>query len=353
VACFVGSAWAFILPAHFVLAALAIVGIGSVWIIHGIRSIATTGHLPTIGPVWRRAYVAAGTAIVLSAAWGLLTGHGFVTGLDAPSVSPFNDFWREAVATTILGAGVFLAIGIAWFMVGRERPTEANLYLGTTGLVLTGTLVWGARLGDLNTIHLFFGGIAFATPVAAVAVWSVLQRLSKTGHERSAAAVIVLSGVQLVLGVAVSLLVLQGFGPPPNTTVPVRFLAEIESLPSDAKLAYACRPFEESSFWNPRLLGLEAHTGRRIVPMCFEAETLGVLTGGQLSSAVPSTAFGWAPQAALYPDADARPSSASVAAFLKANRIDYIFADGMHRNTLAPDAVPIVAIGDSEFLRLR
>jgi hypothetical protein len=267
-------------------------------------------------------------------------------------VSPFNEFWREAVATTILGAGVFLAIGIAWFMVGRERPTEANLYLGTTGLVLTGTLVWGARLGDLNAIHLFFGGMAFATPVASVAVWSVLQRLRETGHERSAAAVIVLTGVQLVLGVAVSLLVLQGFGPRPYTAVSVRFLAEIESLPSDAKLAYSCRPFEESSFWNPRLLGLEAHTGRRIVPMCFEAETLGVLTGGQLSSAVTSTAFRWAPQAALYPDADARPSSASVAAFLKANRIDYIYADRTHPNTLAPDGVPIVTVGDAELLRL-
>ena len=41
------------------------------------------------------------------------------------------------------------------------------------------------------------------------------------------------------------------------------------------KLAYACLPAEEVAFWDAQLLGLDAHTGRRVVPMCFEAETFG------------------------------------------------------------------------------
>jgi hypothetical protein len=68
---------------------------------------------------------------------------------------------------------------------------------------------------------------------------------------------------------------LRAFGPQEHAPVPVAILGEIRNLPPDAKLAYACRPFEETAFWDARLLGLDAHTGRRIVPMCFQAEVLG------------------------------------------------------------------------------
>ena len=46
-------------------------------------------------------------------------------------------------------------------------------------------------------------------------------------------------------------------------------------------------------------------------------------------------------------DRRARPSPANVAAFLKANGIDYIYADAVHPNTLVPDAVPIATIGET------
>ena len=74
--------------------------------------------------------------------------------------------------------------------------------------------------------------------------------------------------------------------------------------------------------------------------MCFEADFFGQLVGGQKSADIANPLFQWAPQRALYPDANARPSPASVAAFLKANGIDYIYADTMHPNTLVPDARP-------------
>jgi hypothetical protein len=246
-----------------------------------------------------------------------------------------------------------LAIAVAWFMARREKPMEAGLYMGTATILLAGTLVWGARLNDFNTIPLFFGGIAgFATPVAAVAVWSLWLRLRDTGHERVATAVLVLCGTQLVLGVALSIVRLEVFGPGAYPAVAVPLLAEIRRLPSDAKLAYACQPFEESTFWNARLLALDAHTGRRVVPMCFESEILGVLTGGRLSEGAASAVYEWAPQRELYPGPDAQPTSASVASFLEDNGIDYIYADATHPNTLVPEAIPIEVDGLAQVLRI-
>ena len=54
----------------------------------------------------------------------------------------------------------------------------------------------------------------------------------------------------------------------------------------------------------------------------------------------------------LYPDSSAQPTPASVAEFLKANGIDYIYADAMHPNTLVPDAIPISTSGDTQVLQI-
>ena len=47
---FVGSAAAFILPAHVVIALLALVGVGSVWAIRIVRSLLATHRLPAVSP---------------------------------------------------------------------------------------------------------------------------------------------------------------------------------------------------------------------------------------------------------------------------------------------------------------
>ena len=129
-------------------------------------------------------------------------------------------------------------------------------------------------------------------------------------------------------------------------------LAAIRSLPSDAKVAYACRPLEEVAFWAAQLVAIDAHTGRRMVPMCFQADLEGVTTGAQISADVASPLFQWAPQRTLYPDSSAHPSSASVATFLKDNGIDYIYADALHPNSLVPDAIPIATEGANQVLRV-
>ena len=87
--------------------------------------------------------------------------------------------------------------------------------------------------------------------------------------------------------------------------------------------------------------------------MCFESDFFGQLVGGQKSADSANPLFAWAPQRALYPDATSQPTPASVAAFLKANGIDYIYADAMHPNTLVPDAVPVMSSGPVQVLQLR
>ena len=147
----------------------------------------------------------------------------------------------------------------------------------------------------------------FATPVAVAAVWLLLAHLRATRHPRLAVGVIVLCAIQLELGVVVGLARIQGGAADPTEPVPVSLLRVIEQLPADAKLAYACRPFEEVSFVNSKLLSIDAHTGRRVVPMCFQADTIGPFYGAEPSSQVPDAGFAFAPQAALYPDCDGPP----------------------------------------------
>jgi len=126
------------------------------------------------------------------------------------------------VATIVICSGACLAIVIAWFMVRKEGTIESGLYLGTTALLVAGTLVWGARLGDFNTFHLFYGGLAvFGTPVAAVAVWSIWRRLRATGHVRLAIAVLVLCGTQLEFGALFGIGRLGLFGPGDHAPVPL------------------------------------------------------------------------------------------------------------------------------------
>jgi hypothetical protein len=202
--------------------------------------------------------------------------------------------------------------------------------------------------------YLFFAGIAvLATPVAVLAVMIVWERLRSTKHTRWAAAVVVVFAIQLEIGVFGAVLRLQHFGPPAaETPIPVNMLEVIRQLPPGGKLAYSCRPLDESGFGVPQLVSIDAHTRHRVVPMCFEAELLSTLIGAKPSDQVENRFFPSAPQRAIYPDAEARPSSSAVANFLKAHGVEYIFADTRHPNTLVDNAIPMAVSGDAMVLRI-
>ena len=163
--------------------------------------------------------------------------------------------------------------------------------------------------------------------------------------------VIVLCFFQLSLGLLIGLTRLQG-QPTPYEPVPVGLLQAIERLPPDAKLAYSCQTFEEISFVNSKLLGIDAHTDRRIVPLCFQADVNGPLLGAEPSTQVPDAGFAVAPQSTLYPDSTAHPSPDAVAAFMKSRAIEYIYVDARHPNALVEDAIPVTQSGRFEVLRL-
>jgi hypothetical protein len=351
---FAGSAGALILPAHVVIAFLALVGVGSAWAIRIARSLLTTRRLPIVSPIWRRTIIATVIALGATVAWGVLTGHGLGGSAVSPIVTPFNAFWGVSVAAVYLGAGVLLAIPLAWVLAHRDTPAIADIYGGTMVLLIIGAIVWGARLGDFNMFHVFFGGVALiATPVAAVAAYSIWARLRKTRRLRLSVGVVALCLIQLGVGAVHGLLRLEQFGPSEDSQpITVSVLQAIRQLPPNAKLAYACRPFEEISFADASLLSIDAHTGRRVVPMCFEAEFFGTLLGAQRSVQTPNASFASAPQRLLYPDAAANPSSPAVAAFLREHGIDYIYADAAHPNSLVANAVILIRSGASEVLRL-
>jgi hypothetical protein len=366
---FVGCAIAVILPAHLAVAFIALLGVGSVWAIRVFRSLTAQGRWLPISSGWRRTVVIAGVILLMTVAWGMLTGHGLGNAVASSNVSAFNRSWAEPVAITFLGAGVLLASALAWPLVRKEAPVQAELYVGTGAIVVGGAIAWGARLSDFTTSYLFFGGIAlFATPAAATAARTLWERLRKSRLRGAAPLLVTMCVVQIVSGVLTAIDRLQQFGPhsyvevvgplgdprsvPILPPISVGLLDEIRRLPTNAKLAYSCEPFDEVGFGDPRLLSIDAHTARRVIPMCFEAEILTSLIGAERSLEVPNAFFQFAPQRRLYPDAAARPSAASIAAFLKANGIDYIYADALHPNTLLADAVPVAAIGGATVLRV-
>ena len=220
-------------------------------------------------------------------------------------------------------------------------------------LLLVGALAWGARLGDFNMFHVFFGGIAvFAMPAAAIAALDLWERARDKGRGGLAVAILILITIQLEIGVVAGVFRLYKFGPNDYEPIPIALLEAINRLPSGAKLAYSCQPSEEISVWESRLISVDAHTGRRMIPMCFQSEFFGALTGTAISRNVPSPLFAQAPQRRLYPDADARPSSAAVRRFVREHDIHYIYSDTMHPNALVPDAITIARFGTAELLRV-
>jgi len=149
----------------------------------------------------------------------------------------------------------------------------------------------GSKLGDFTMFYLFFGGIAvIATPVAVIAVRMLWERLRGTGHRKLAAAVVVVCVIPArLLDSGTPPCGCQQFGHNGSVEpIPVSLLTVIGQLPLDAKLAYRCSAYSETAFGTPQLLTIDAHAGRRTVPICFNAEILSTQVGAEPSETVPN-----------------------------------------------------------------
>ncbi len=352
-ASFIGCTAGAILASHIAVAMLAVAGVASVALVQAWRSLRDARRLPSWSLVWRRSGLATTVALIATVGWGWLTGHAVPTSPVASSTTAFNSNWLVSVAVVVLGAGAFIAIPIEWVRTRRSAPRHADLYLGTTAILAGGAIGWGIRDGDYNQYYLFLGAITvFGAPAAAIATWSIWTSLRRVGRTRLATMLLVLCVAQMELGTAVALQRVGLNGPSREPAVPLDLLAIIRDLPADARVAYACRSDEEATYGTPNLLALSVYGGHPLIPMCFERDLFGAYASGTLSSDRPNADV-WAPQKSLYPNADARPSSEQVAAFMREHGIGYIFVSSRYPNTLVAGAVPITTSGEFQLLQLR
>jgi hypothetical protein len=350
---FVASTIAYLLPAHIVIAGLAA---GAVAVVLGIRCLRIWlmgSSIPLVPGSLQGTAVGVLVLVGMTIAWAVVTGHGIPTSGVSPQVEPFNGTWQATVSGVLLGGGLLYAGALAWFLARRKISVQTDLYVATAAVVIVGAIVWGARLGEYNTFHVFFSAIAtFGTIAGAVGVWELWRRLHVGRLAILAFIPATLFVLQLAVGALFSVVRLQVLGPHDYASVPSSFLRGVASLPEGAKLAYACGPTEEVAFWDPMLLAVGVYTGHRIVPMCFEADILGPVLGAPLSPSVENPLFRQAPQRVLYPTATSTPSSSMVRAFLLEHGIGYIYADRMHPNSLVPEASPVIRVDEFSLLQI-
>ena len=349
-ALFRGAIAAALLPAHLVVAGLAVVGAAA-------AAIARASELRAFSPGLLRVIVLASGLLLAGGVWGLATGHGLGGGASAgpPRVAAFNATWSATIAITIVGGGILLAIPLAW-LIRAGSKLERSLDVFVMAMVAFGAGVWGARLADVNAFYAYFAGLAvFAPPIAAIAVLRILEWLRDRRRLMLAAGLNILAIAQITWGTGFETMpALVASGPlPERDPIPIEVLSRIRALPADARLAYSCRPLEEATFAQPQMLSIDLHTGRRVVPLCFQADGSSWLVGGLRDPSIPNESFTWAPQRELYPDVAARPSEAEVATWLRTKGIEYVYVDTWRPSPVGEHATPVVTVGRVQLLRLR
>jgi len=189
-------------------------------------------------------------------------------------------------------------------------------------------------------------------PAAAIGFWSLVSRSRRAGLTRVALLLSVIAVLQVEVGIGTVLLRLQQFGAGRYEPVPVQVLAAIRELPPPAKVAYRCANNEEISYWVPRLLAVGVRGEHPMIPLCFETDSFSEFSGGARDPATASPLFRSAPQLHLFPNASANPRPDDVAAWMRAQGIEYIYADLRHPNTLVPEAHVLTQVGDFSLLQL-
>ena len=144
---------------------------------------------------------------------------------------------------------------------------------------------------------------------------------------------------------------LQAFGPPGYEPIPVGLLEAIADCPR-TPAGVLVRGHSTRAPLDPQLLSIDAHTGHRVVPMCFEADSSDRYRLPKASAdcepTVPDGLPSWRCIRMRPPSHPRQPSTA----FLKDRGIDYIYADARHPNTLVDEAILVAKSGAAEILRV-
>lgn len=342
-----------LIATHIGLAIVVLAALGATFVVGAARSRgARRTSFRAVRPWWKLILSVAG-ATLATIVWGVATGHGLGALDPMAGIHPFDPIWQVSVLLTTLGGGVLLAAPLGWYAIRRRHPDTATLAVFGSCAVAAGAVGWGIRVSDLNSFHLFFGAIATAlTPISIIVVLIALHHLRGQGRTKGALALLTLMVVQTSISALLVVVQLQRFGPGRFPPISTATLATIREMATGSKMAYACEPLENVAPWDASLIAIDAHTGARMVPMCFMADVQRDLLERPLDPTIESPYFRHAPQRALYPTADARPATVDVRRFLAVNGIDYIYADAAHPNRLVPDAEPIYARDDVTLYRV-
>lgn len=342
---FEGAVIAALLAAHVVLAGLIAIAIGAVGSWRLLQSREINVHSDT----WR-VFAAGGALVALTAIWGIETGHGIGTSGLSETVEPFNWSWGVALLVVAVGGFPLWAIALAYRM-GATRAV-IDLVMAASASTVVGAVVWGARLGDFTSFHAFFGPLAvYTTPAALVALALLVVHVSRR-RRTAAVALKAFLAVYLAMGGVTTLLRLQEFGFSPTNSMPTAILEEVARLPEGSAVAYQCGAESELAFWNPRLVSIDAYTGRHVVTLCFQSEIFPVLTGTPVDGKTISPLFRFAPQREIFPAAGVIPSENVVVDWMRRQGIGYIYADENHPNTIVPNAVVIARVDSFSLSRI-
>ena len=344
-----GAIAAALVASHVLIAAMAAVAVGTSAAFQIVTDRTRMDWLRDRG-VWSSviACVIAGAATI---GWGMLSGHGFASDGVLQGVPPFATAWQRSIILSAVGAGAICLGLVAAALLRRQHQRLFTVTLGASGAVIAGALIWGARLADYNSFHIYFGTVAILlTPVAVVALVVAAIHARDQGRDRLALGVILVLSVQGAIGIAATIQRLYEFGPGHYRAVPVDVLDFMRGTPGGARFAYSCVAFEEVATWDARLVSLTAHTGRTVVPMCFQADAFRLQLGQALDPMKENPWFARAPQRELYPSADARPAPEAIIRFLRANAIAYIYQDPDHQIVLVPGAQTVFRSGHVSIL---
>lgn len=290
---------------------------------------------------------------LMTLVWGYLTGHGLGGLGQIEGIGPFDGAWQRSMVETAIGAGMLVVAPILMQRWRRGSEPLGTLVTGSVIAVTIGSIAWGVLVADLNTFHLLFGAIAAVlTPISIVAALWILARFRAERRRTASAAMLTLFLGQLVISALFAVIQLTGFGPLAYDPTPVEALSRLRALPPGSKAAYGCRAVENFAPWDASLISIDAHTGVRMVPMCFMADRPRRILGRELDPSLESPFFRAAPQRALYPDAAARPTTDAIESFLRSNGIDYVYTDAAHRDPLVPGATPVLSVGAVTVYRL-
>jgi len=331
-----GALVATLVASHIALAGLAAVAATVAAIVHWSRA-----GRPS---VWQRRHEAvpvafAGTAVIATIGWGWLTGHGLANDGLVAGVAPFDDAWRRAIGLSVIGAAALIVgVALAISRIGRHEAL-GSLAIGSVIAFIAGAVFWGYRLPDFNAFHVYFGALAvLVTPIAVLGLVVAAMDARSDGRPRLALTLTLLLLLQSAIGIGASIQRLYEFGPGHYADIPTDMLDAVRDLPAEARLAYACEPFEEVAAWDARLISITAHTGRPLVPMCFQADTFRHQLGKASDTTIENPFFRNAPQRSLYPTALAAPGDEQTRSFMERYGIDYIWIDPDHPDLLVSEA---------------